>query len=161
MLLWQTSKLDVSNFDDEFTQEDPVLSPPKNRRPLTAREQVRMCTNVSCVGMLFTVFCVCVCVCTCVHVCVLLCMCVCVCVCTCVHVCVLLCMCMCVCVCVQRGSSQPTLLNGLASEIGPQAFGLGPALRPLWTRRTKEEEEEECVCVCMCACTCVHVCVCA
>ena len=117
MLLWQTSKLDVSNFDDEFTQEDPVLSPPKNRRPLTAREQVRMCTNVSCVGMLFTVFCVCVCVLVCM--CVYFCACVCVCVCVLVCMCVYFCACACVCVCVQRGSSQPTLLNGLASETGP------------------------------------------
>ena len=51
--------------------------------------------------------------------------------------------------CAKRGSSQPTLSNGLASETGPQAFGLGPALRPLWTRRTEEEEEVR-VCACVC-----------
>ena len=33
------SKFDVSNFDEEFTQEEPILSPPKNRRPLTNKEQ--------------------------------------------------------------------------------------------------------------------------
>ena len=49
--------------------------------------------------------------------------------------------------CVQRGSSQPTLSNGLASETGPQAEGLRPALRPLWTRRAEEERRRRCVCV--------------
>ena len=30
---------DVSNFDEEFTSEKPMLTPPKDRRPLTAEEQ--------------------------------------------------------------------------------------------------------------------------
>jgi len=30
---------DVSNFDEEFTTEKPVLTPPKDRRPLTTAEQ--------------------------------------------------------------------------------------------------------------------------
>lgn len=30
---------DVSNFDDEFTTEKPILTPPKDRRPLHKREQ--------------------------------------------------------------------------------------------------------------------------
>jgi protein kinase N len=35
------SRLDISNFDEEFTREQPILSPPKNNRPLRAHEQVR------------------------------------------------------------------------------------------------------------------------
>ena len=31
---------DVSNFDEEFTSEDPVLTPPKEPRHLTVEEQV-------------------------------------------------------------------------------------------------------------------------
>lgn len=30
---------DVSNFDTEFTNEKPVLTPPKDRDPLTNAEQ--------------------------------------------------------------------------------------------------------------------------
>ena len=37
----QRSRLDISNFDEEFTREQPILSPPKNNRPLRAHEQVR------------------------------------------------------------------------------------------------------------------------
>ena len=37
----QSSRFDVSNFDTEFTDEDPVLSPSKSARSLSAREQVR------------------------------------------------------------------------------------------------------------------------
>lgn len=33
------SRLDISNFDEEFTREDPVLTPPKNPRPLRSKEQ--------------------------------------------------------------------------------------------------------------------------
>ncbi|CAI8048891.1 Serine/threonine-protein kinase N2, partial [Geodia barretti] len=33
------SRLDISNFDEEFTREQPILSPPKNNRPLRAHEQ--------------------------------------------------------------------------------------------------------------------------
>uniref|UniRef100_A0A671KH54 AGC-kinase C-terminal domain-containing protein n=3 Tax=Sinocyclocheilus TaxID=75365 RepID=A0A671KH54_9TELE len=29
------SSIDVSNFDDEFTSEAPVLTPPREPRPLT------------------------------------------------------------------------------------------------------------------------------
>lgn len=32
---------DVSNFDEEFTSEEPVLTPPKEVRPLSNDEQVR------------------------------------------------------------------------------------------------------------------------
>lgn len=31
---------DVSNFDEEFTSEEPVLTPPKESRPLSREEQV-------------------------------------------------------------------------------------------------------------------------
>lgn len=31
---------DVSNFDEEFTSEEPVLTPPKEARPLSSEEQV-------------------------------------------------------------------------------------------------------------------------
>lgn len=31
---------DVSNFDEEFTSEEPVLTPPKEIRPLSREEQV-------------------------------------------------------------------------------------------------------------------------
>ena len=41
----QRSRLDISNFDEEFTREQPILSPPKNNRPLRAHEQVRWCHN--------------------------------------------------------------------------------------------------------------------
>jgi len=37
----QESRTDVSNFDEEFTQEEPILTPPKNRRSLTTAEHVR------------------------------------------------------------------------------------------------------------------------
>jgi len=30
---------DVSNFDDEFTGEKPILTPPKDRRQLTDADQ--------------------------------------------------------------------------------------------------------------------------
>jgi hypothetical protein len=32
----------VCNFDEEFTSEDPVLTPPKEPRPLTVEDQVQM-----------------------------------------------------------------------------------------------------------------------
>ena len=32
-------RYDVSNFDEEFTNEQPILSPPKDRQLLTEREQ--------------------------------------------------------------------------------------------------------------------------
>ena len=35
---------DVSNFDEEFTSEEPVLTPPKEIRPLSNEEQVWICT---------------------------------------------------------------------------------------------------------------------
>ena len=31
---------DVSNFDDEFTAEKPILTPPKDRRRLTPNDQL-------------------------------------------------------------------------------------------------------------------------
>ena len=37
--LLQRHMEDVSNFDDEFTTEKAVLTPPKDRRPLTDAEQ--------------------------------------------------------------------------------------------------------------------------
>ena len=36
---FQTSNEDVSNFDEEFTSEKPVLTPPKESRVLTEAEQ--------------------------------------------------------------------------------------------------------------------------
>jgi len=33
------SRLDISNFDEEFTREEPILTPPKNPRPLRPKEQ--------------------------------------------------------------------------------------------------------------------------
>nr|CAA73558.1 Protein kinase C-related kinase (PRKSD) [Suberites domuncula] len=33
------SRLDISNFDEEFTREDPILTPPKNRRSLRSKDQ--------------------------------------------------------------------------------------------------------------------------
>ena len=38
----QSSRTDVSNFDEEFTQEEPILTPPKGRRALTTAEHVRL-----------------------------------------------------------------------------------------------------------------------
>ena len=35
---------DVSNFDEEFTSEDPVLTPPKEPRHLTVEDQVEFFT---------------------------------------------------------------------------------------------------------------------
>ena len=35
----QRGKYDVSNFDEEFTQEDAVLTPPRDARPITAADQ--------------------------------------------------------------------------------------------------------------------------
>ena len=37
---FQRSRLDISNFDEEFTGEEPILTPPKNPRPLRSKEQV-------------------------------------------------------------------------------------------------------------------------
>ena len=34
----------MSNFDEEFTSEEPVLTPPKEIRPLSNEEQVWICT---------------------------------------------------------------------------------------------------------------------
>ena len=34
------SKYDISNFDEEFTREEPILTPPKNPRLLRNKEQV-------------------------------------------------------------------------------------------------------------------------
>ena len=39
-VILQHSPEDVSNFDEEFTQEKPQLTPPKEPRPLTEEEQV-------------------------------------------------------------------------------------------------------------------------
>ena len=36
---WQNHSEDVSNFDEEFTTEKPVLSPPKEWRPLLEEDQ--------------------------------------------------------------------------------------------------------------------------
>ena len=33
--------MDVSNFDEEFTSENPVLTPPKEPRPLTKEDQLQ------------------------------------------------------------------------------------------------------------------------
>ena len=38
----QTSKEDVSNFDPEFTAEEPVLTPPEEECPLSETDQVRL-----------------------------------------------------------------------------------------------------------------------
>lgn len=38
----QRSRLDISNFDEEFTGEEPILTPPKNPRPLRSKEQVSL-----------------------------------------------------------------------------------------------------------------------
>lgn len=35
----QRSLEDVSNFDEEFTKEKPVLTPPKDYRPLNSQDQ--------------------------------------------------------------------------------------------------------------------------
>lgn len=35
----QKSATDVSNFDEEFTSEKPILTPPKDRRPLSDDQQ--------------------------------------------------------------------------------------------------------------------------
>ena len=32
----------MSNFDEEFTSEEPVLTPPKEARPLSSEEQVKI-----------------------------------------------------------------------------------------------------------------------
>ena len=37
---YQKHAEDVSNFDVEFTSEAPVLTPPKERKPLSNNEQV-------------------------------------------------------------------------------------------------------------------------
>lgn len=39
MFLFQKNMEDVSNFDEEFTSERPVLTPPKERRPLNPDDQ--------------------------------------------------------------------------------------------------------------------------
>jgi len=31
--------MDVSNFDEEFTSEQPILTPPKEPRPISALDQ--------------------------------------------------------------------------------------------------------------------------
>lgn len=36
----QRNMEDVSNFDTEFTSEKPILTPPKDRNPLTEAEQL-------------------------------------------------------------------------------------------------------------------------
>ena len=38
--LFQSGPEDVSNFDEEFTSEKPVLTPPKDSRTLTEQEQM-------------------------------------------------------------------------------------------------------------------------
>ena len=38
--LFQRSAEDVSNFDEEFTQEQPLLTPAKDRRELLQEDQV-------------------------------------------------------------------------------------------------------------------------
>ena len=43
-VMLQGSRTDVSNFDEEFTQEEPILTPPKGRRALTTAEHVRLYT---------------------------------------------------------------------------------------------------------------------
>ena len=40
LLFLQTGFEDVSNFDEEFTSEKPVLTPPKDVRALTNDEQL-------------------------------------------------------------------------------------------------------------------------
>ena len=54
----QRGKADISNFDQDFTSEKPVLSP-TDKRAIDAIDQV--CVHVLCV---------CVCVCVCMYVCV-------------------------------------------------------------------------------------------
>ena len=41
----QRDRLDISNFDEEFTSEKPVLTPPKNARALRNKDQVCVCVN--------------------------------------------------------------------------------------------------------------------
>ena len=41
-VMFQSSRTDVSNFDEEFTQEEPILTPPKGRRALTTAEHVSL-----------------------------------------------------------------------------------------------------------------------
>ena len=38
----QRSRTDISNFDEEFTREEPILTPPKNNRTLRSKDQVRI-----------------------------------------------------------------------------------------------------------------------
>ncbi|XP_064395718.1 serine/threonine-protein kinase N2-like [Halichondria panicea] len=33
------NRMDISNFDEEFTREEPILTPPKNRRSLRSKDQ--------------------------------------------------------------------------------------------------------------------------
>ena len=40
LILLQNGAEDVSNFDEEFTSEKPVLTPPKESRTLTEDEQM-------------------------------------------------------------------------------------------------------------------------
>ena len=40
LIFQQRHAEDVSNFDEEFTSEEPVLTPPKESRPLSREEQV-------------------------------------------------------------------------------------------------------------------------
>ena len=41
----------MSNFDEEFTSEDPVLTPPKEPRPLGVEDQVKDTTILNfCIG---------------------------------------------------------------------------------------------------------------
>ena len=39
LLFYQAGFEDVSNFDEEFTSEKPILTPPKDNRNLTTDEQ--------------------------------------------------------------------------------------------------------------------------
>ena len=39
LLLFQRGMEDVSNFDEEFTSERAILTPPKDRRPLNQDDQ--------------------------------------------------------------------------------------------------------------------------
>ena len=39
-IIFQNGNEDVSNFDEEFTSEKPVLTPPKESRALTDDEQL-------------------------------------------------------------------------------------------------------------------------
>ena len=57
---FQRSRLDISNFDEEFTGEEPILTPPKNPRPLRSKEQVSIFITLLTFATILAEVCVCV-----------------------------------------------------------------------------------------------------